>query len=412
MTPIDISDSLARLAPDLPRVAVVFADLGMGPGFCLGMTGPSLWKELGLEPGPAMLLNRVALEAAAEEYLPVAGSLEEARRHEFLATAVHELGHIACLPPPYYDFGPSLGSLPQLVRLLERLPAAPPHVSGDDWSLDAMHGASWIRLTLHLRARAQRLGLYLSAANVAWHPAYGSPDCFRFALGDEPELMADWPIEQIKLAPPPAAFLDLFHRKDVDMPTATCDEPRIAASRTSDSEISTGTPVPVDSRLSRLDLERIERRRELQRIIAAGDAAEKRRQKRQLPPLDRLEDEKLIAAAEAAREEWDMTTSRKIRNELAKVHEAIAQHKRFIAERQNAVKLAEQNFDSSLTRGKNKPHDRRGRDFTDAEKALDRSEKYRYELSQAKHQLKAAEQRLDELTEAAAQPESIDLRFG
>ena len=78
--------------------------------------------------------------------------------------------------------------------------------------LHAGHGASFIRIALHLRHRAREHGVILLANDLCGGPRYGlsSGTCYRAALGDEPGRMAHLTFREIAAIEPPTEFTNLW----------------------------------------------------------------------------------------------------------------------------------------------------------------------------------------------------------
>jgi hypothetical protein len=76
----------------------------------------------------------------------------------------------------------------------------------------AGHGASFIRIALHLRHRARERGVLILANDLCSGPQYGlSPaSAYRAALGDEPTLLAHLTLHEIAATEPPEAFTTLW----------------------------------------------------------------------------------------------------------------------------------------------------------------------------------------------------------
>ena len=74
------------------------------------------------------------------------------------------------------------------------------------------HGASFIRIALHLRHRAREHGVLLLASALCCGPRYGlSPaSAYRAALGDEPTRLADLTFREIAGIQPPTEFTTLW----------------------------------------------------------------------------------------------------------------------------------------------------------------------------------------------------------
>lgn len=74
------------------------------------------------------------------------------------------------------------------------------------------HGASFIRIALHLRHRAWQHGVYLLANELCGGQRYGlSPgSAYKGTLGDEPRRLAHLTFDQIAAIEAPAEFTNLW----------------------------------------------------------------------------------------------------------------------------------------------------------------------------------------------------------
>jgi hypothetical protein len=152
--------------------------------------------------GPCMVVNDLALLADVHP---------EDLENVTLGTIVHELAHILDRPALYderRDVEPDRIQFESLV-LAEAItrprptPQVPPYHG---------HGASFIRIALHLRHRAWQNGVHLLANELCGGSRYGlSPgSAYKGALGDEPRRLAHLTFKQIAAIEPPAAFTQLW----------------------------------------------------------------------------------------------------------------------------------------------------------------------------------------------------------
>jgi hypothetical protein len=73
------------------------------------------------------------------------------------------------------------------------------------------HDSSWVRTCAHLKHRIEARCGELLALSMICSRTYGPHmSLFGHALGDEPRVFADWPIEKILALPPPRLFTELF----------------------------------------------------------------------------------------------------------------------------------------------------------------------------------------------------------
>jgi len=224
VTPGRLEKFLKRLAPELgggPLYVYVPKDSEPIPPATesyLGCTGRRM--DLTLRPllsewrgrGPAIALNTSAIRQEAKGLADGLGWTEAATFGWRCAmTAIHELGHVlADGPPPYFD---AVERPPLTFAEVVRHFSAPPSRfarSMPSWWGHSMH--SWGRIVLHLRHRAEALGMYCPATVLIDWRRFGlsSPACYVDRLGDEPERMAGATFEDIKATPAPDAFSELW----------------------------------------------------------------------------------------------------------------------------------------------------------------------------------------------------------
>ena len=125
--------------------------------------------------------------------------------------AIHELAHILDRPALYRErphAEPDRLKFESLV-LADEVAQPRPTVATQ---LYAGHGASFIRIALHLRHRAREHGVLLLANALCGGPRYGlSPgSAYRAALGDEPTRLAHLTFCEIAGLEPPLEFTELW----------------------------------------------------------------------------------------------------------------------------------------------------------------------------------------------------------
>lgn len=190
------------------RQSAIVTEFGAGEG-CAAYTSPSLdlylreslgdrWRGR----GPCLVVNDLALLA---DLHPL--DLENIT----LGTILHELAHILDRPVPYDerpDVEPAKLKFESLV-LADAITRPRPTVQVPSWH---GHGASFIRIALHLRHRAWQRGVYLLANELCGGSRYGlSPGtAYKGALGDEPRRLAHLTFKQIAAIKPPTAFTNLW----------------------------------------------------------------------------------------------------------------------------------------------------------------------------------------------------------
>lgn len=213
---IDALEELCRaVAPDELKDAPIYvvmqsslpADFALADD-CFGYTAPALDLYLQdhihcwLGRGPCLVLNDVVL---AEEYEPADMT------YLMQAYALHELGHILNRPKPYRDCS---GVSPERIQF-ERLVLADVLRCAPAADLPAYfgHEASFIRIVLHLRHRAELAGVCIAPALPFFGYSYGLSHASRYlaALGDEPANMTRCPFQTILATQVPAAFSRLWN---------------------------------------------------------------------------------------------------------------------------------------------------------------------------------------------------------
>lgn len=199
---------LGKLPLYIVRQSAIASELGAANG-CSGYTTPSLdlylrdhigkrWQGR----GPCMVINDIALLADVHPE-----DLEDIT----LGTIVHELAHVLDHPRLYEDrpnVEPAKLKFESLVladAITRPRPAAkvlPYHG----------HGASFIRIALHLRHRAWQHGIHLLANELCGGSRYGlSPgSAYKGTLGNEPRRLAHLTFNQIVAIEPPAEFTKLW----------------------------------------------------------------------------------------------------------------------------------------------------------------------------------------------------------
>ncbi len=152
--------------------------------------------------GPCLVLNDLALLADVHP---------EDLEAVVLGITVHELAHIldrSALYRERRDAEPDRLKFEALVLADEvgqpRQTVAAPLYTG--------HGASFIRIALHLRHRAREHGVLLLANDLCGGPRYGlsSASAYRAALGDEPTRLAHLTFREIAAIQPPEAITNLW----------------------------------------------------------------------------------------------------------------------------------------------------------------------------------------------------------
>ena len=189
------------------RQSEISAEYGTADG-CEAYTSPCLdlylrefipsWRGR----GPCLVLNDVAMQADVHP---------EDWEGVVLTDTVHELAHILDQPALYRerrDAEPDRLKFEALV-LADEVGQPRPTVAPQPW---AGHGASFIRIALHLRHRAREYGVLLLASDLCGGPRYGlSPaSAYRAALGDEPTQLADLTFREITGIQPPPEFTTLW----------------------------------------------------------------------------------------------------------------------------------------------------------------------------------------------------------
>jgi hypothetical protein len=198
------------------RQSAIATEFGAGKG-CSAYTTPSLDLYLADQihdyqgRGPCMVIN----------------DLEET----VLGTIIHELAHILDRPALFEDrpnIEPAKLKFESLV-LADAITRPKPTVQVPPWY---GHGASFIRIALHLRHRAWQHGVHLLANELCGGSRYGlSPrTAYKGTLGDEPRRLAHLTFKQIAAIEPPAAFTNLWLEDqgtalDRDQATARIEQP-------------------------------------------------------------------------------------------------------------------------------------------------------------------------------------------
>ncbi len=198
---------LARHELYIIRQSEISAEYGTAEG-CEAYTSPCLdlylrefipnWRGR----GPCLVLNDLAMQTDVHP---------EDWEGVVLANTVHELAHILDRPSLYRerrDAEPDRLKFEALV-LADEVALPRPTVAPQPY---AGHGASFIRIALHLRHRAKALGVHLLANALCGGPRYGlSPaSAYRAALGHEPAKMAHLTFREIAGIEPPTEFTNLW----------------------------------------------------------------------------------------------------------------------------------------------------------------------------------------------------------
>ena len=188
------------------RQSAIASEYGTAEG-CEAYTSPCLdlylrefipnWRGR----GPCLVLNDLAM----------ADVHPEDRQAVVLANTLHELAHILDRPQLYRTReqpDPDRLKFEALV-LADEVGQPTPTNIGQPWS---GHGASFIRIALHLRHRAREHGILVLANDLCAGPRYGlSPaSAYRSALDNETTRLADLTFRQIKAIEPPIEFTTLW----------------------------------------------------------------------------------------------------------------------------------------------------------------------------------------------------------
>ncbi len=189
------------------RQSAISAEYGTADG-CEAYTSPCLdlylrefipdWQGR----GPCLVLNDLAMQADVHP---------EDWEGVVLGNTLHELAHILDRPALYRerrDAEPNRLKFEALV-LADEVAQSRPTVAPQ---LYTGHGASFIRIALHLRHRAREHGVMLLANYLCGGPRYGlSPAAaYRAALGDEPTRLAHLTFREIAAIQPPIEFTNLW----------------------------------------------------------------------------------------------------------------------------------------------------------------------------------------------------------
>lgn len=229
MTTDDLQTLAVRIAPELARhpfYVVRSDDDGLPPEYrlygCHGLHAPFLdvalsgWlRDRGRWQGrgPAVLLNVEALKAEAVRDVGADQDLaDELLRGRVYAVFAHELAHVAELGVDLWEFT-NLDAASRHAGQVVRCFAA------DDYApaVEPWHGhnAVWLRLLGHVVYRAERL---LDQRLPTWWVCgdYGLTSFvgYRATLDDEPERMANEPLDTIRDTAPPRSFIELW-RQDI-----------------------------------------------------------------------------------------------------------------------------------------------------------------------------------------------------
>ncbi len=189
------------------RQSAISAEYGTAEG-CEAYTSPCLdlyLREFILNwrgRGPCLVLNDLAMQADVHP---------EDLEAVVIGNTLHELAHILDRPALYRerrDAEPDRLKFEALV-LADEVGQPRPTVAPQPW---AGHGASFIRIALHLRHRAREHGVLLLANDLCSGPRYGlSPaSAYRAALGDEPDRLAHLKFPEIAGIEPPEPFTNLW----------------------------------------------------------------------------------------------------------------------------------------------------------------------------------------------------------
>lgn len=189
------------------RQSAISGEYGIAEG-CEAYTSPCLdlylrefipsWRGR----GPCLVLNDLAMRADVHP---------EDWEGVVLTNTVHELAHILDRPTLYRerrDVEPDRLKFEALV-LADEVGQLRPTVAPQPY---AGHGASFIRIALHLRHRAREHGILLLASALCGGPRYGlSPaSAYRAALDDEPTRLAHLSFREIAGNEPPTEFKTLW----------------------------------------------------------------------------------------------------------------------------------------------------------------------------------------------------------
>ena len=205
IAPQDLADAPLYIVPQ----SRVPDDLG-GKSICGGFTSPSL--DLYLQPvlgsqwrgrGPCMVVNDTDYEGTMD-----AIDIEQ----EFFRTVLHELAHLLRWPVPTVAVPPVNPVRIKFDSLcLGRFVAEEPTVEERPVPFHG-HEAPFIRTVLHLRHRADAIGTTIAPWQLCAGRDYGlsHANCYRKALGDEPQRLADLSIREINGRPMPESFSRLW----------------------------------------------------------------------------------------------------------------------------------------------------------------------------------------------------------
>lgn len=200
----DFRELATRLAPELCDVP--FYLLRQPPSW------PAPWDAFAYAVRGRHIPLREHLKATGQwqgQFGPTIVFIDEfATRDEFLASAIHELGHV--LPPVVLDDVPvTADEVAEQQVFLNRFAAADSRkeMIREPWQ---GHGLKFIRREIHLGHRLALQGLTVTAAFAGG--MYGLGPCWRYieALGNEPQQMLNCSFSEIEAVPPPAAFTELF----------------------------------------------------------------------------------------------------------------------------------------------------------------------------------------------------------
>jgi hypothetical protein len=184
---------------------------------CQGFTSPDLdcllrgslgdrWRGR----GPAMFIRDGVLNSLLDEALLELPEAAEVVSRWFLATAVHELAHILDRDTLISEDTPA-DAHAAATAVVEAL-------DGPSWSGPTapiphfQHEWKFLRNCLHLRHRAELLGIDIAAARIVNCDYYGLSSIadYQAALDDEPARMIDASFRDIRDARPPAPFRALW----------------------------------------------------------------------------------------------------------------------------------------------------------------------------------------------------------
>jgi len=212
--------------PDLPPEYRLYGTRGLyAPFLDVALAGWLRSRDRWQGRGPLILINVEALRDEADQDAGGDRDLADALcRGRTVAVLTHELAHVL-------ELGIDRREFPLWDEASEAAATTIRRWALDDYTPPAEpwhgHGGDWLRLLAHVTYRAERLigerlpePWLIGGANFGLS-AYG---CYSFALGDEPERLANLSFDEIKAEAPPAEFISLW-RSDIQAWHKALDEP-------------------------------------------------------------------------------------------------------------------------------------------------------------------------------------------